>query len=194
MLPAVGGLWTLVVSIGLGGMHLYETTQGAVGARQPRWPEDSRIRPDPAKANLILMAHPLCPCTRASIDAVEQVAARYRDSLAIHIAFYQPGGDAGGWGTTELHRRAAAIPGARVVDDPDGIEAGRFGALTSGHTLVYDRGGTLLFTGGLTASRNGVSRASETVVDLLSEFSATLMEAPVFGCPIRETPITLPNK
>ncbi len=94
-------------------------------------------------------------------------------------------------GLTELHRRAAAIPGVRVLDDPDGSEAVRFGVATSGHALLYDLSGRLLFSGGLTAARgrSGANGSSEAVVDLLSGELTTLTEPPVFGCPIRETPV-----
>jgi hypothetical protein len=177
-------------------MHAYESTPGAVGIRRPRWPQGSRIHPDPRRANLVLMAHPRCPCTRASFDELERIAARCRDSVAIHVVFFKPGGEAGGWGGTELHRRAAAIPGVRVLDDPDGIEAVRFGAATSGHALLYDQAGQLLFSGGLTAARGqaGANRASEAVVDLLSGVSTAPADALVFGCPIRETPIIPANE
>jgi hypothetical protein len=191
VLTAVGVLWGLVVSAGLGAIHAYNSTPGAVGVRRPRWPEGSRIHPDPQRANLVVMAHPRCPCTQASFDELERIAARCGDVVAIHVLFYQPGGEAGSWGTTALHRRAAAIPGARVLDDPDGTEAMRFGAATSGHALLYDQAGNLLFTGGLTAgrARAGANRASEAVIDLVFGVTTTPTDAPVFGCPIRETPV-----
>jgi hypothetical protein len=188
VLTAVGVAWGLLVSAGLTAMHVYESTPGSVGVRQPRWPQGSRIHPDPTRANLVLLAHPLCPCTPASFEELERIATRCRGSVAIHVLFYQPGGKTRGWGTTELHRRAAAIPGARVYDDPDGSEAVRFGAATSGHALLYDQAGKLLFTGGLTAARGraGANCSSEAVVDHLSRVTTSPTDAPVFGCPIRE--------
>jgi hypothetical protein len=192
VLTVVGALWVLTVTAGLGAMHAYEAKPGPVGTRRSRWPEGSVIHPDPSRANLVFAVHPRCPCTRASFDELERIAVRCRDSVAIHVLLYQPGGRAGGWGTTELHRRAAAIPGARVFDDADGSEAVRFGAATSGHALLYDQAGKLLFTGGLTAGRGraGANCSSEAVVDLLSRVTTSPTDAPVFGCPIRETRVT----
>ena len=40
-------------------------------------------------------------------------------------------------------RSAAAIPGVKVLSDVHGVEATRFGAETSGHTLLFDRDGRL---------------------------------------------------
>jgi hypothetical protein len=194
VLTAVGVGWGLLVMSGLGAMHAYESAPGAVGLRATRWPHGSPIHPDPHRANLVLIAHPRCPCTRATFDELERIAAGSRNSVAIHVLFFKPGGEAGGWGETELHRRAAAIPGATVLDDPDGSEGLRFGAATSGHALLYDQAGQLLFSGGLTAARGraGTNRASEAVVDLLSGARAAAV-APVFGCPIREAPVISSN-
>jgi hypothetical protein len=44
-------------------------------------------------------------------------------------------------------------PAQRARADAEGVEMHRFGALTSGQTLVYDAAGRLLFSGGITASR-----------------------------------------
>jgi hypothetical protein len=193
---SLGVLWALLVLTGMGALHAYESTPGAVGVRPARWPKESRLQPDPSRANLVFIAHPRCPCTRASFDELERIAARCGNSLAIHVLFFKPGGEARGWGQTELHRRAAAIPGAQVVDDLDGNEGIRFGAATSGHALVYDQAGQLLYSGGLTAARGraGANRASEAVVDLLSGAAAGPAESPVFGCPIREAPIISAKK
>ncbi len=40
-----------------------------------------------------------------------------------------------------------------MLRDDDGAEAKRFGAETSGQTLLYDERGTLAFSGGITGSR-----------------------------------------
>jgi hypothetical protein len=196
VLTAVGILWVLVVMAGLGAIHAYESTPGPAGVLQLRWPQGSRACPDPGRANLVLLAHPRCPCTRASLDELARIVARCGDSAAVHILFFQPGGAPGRWGATDLRRRAAAIPGARVLDDPDGHEAARFGAATSGHVLLYDRDGRLLFAGGITAARGqaGANPGSEAVIALLSGASADRGDAPVFGCPLREPAIIHPKE
>ncbi len=87
---------------------------------------------------------------------------------------------------TDLWRSAAAIPGAKVISDPDGAEARRFHVTTSGHTLVYGRTGDLLFSGGITASRGhqGDNDGHAAIVSLWNGEHVESRDLPVYGCPI----------
>jgi hypothetical protein len=192
----VGVVWGLAVLAGLGAIHAYESTPGAVGVPRPRWPRDSRVCPDPGRANLVLLAHPRCPCTRASLDELARIKERCGDGVAVHVLFYRPGGESARWGATELQRRAAAIPGCRMLDDPDGREAARLGAATSGHAVLYDQAGRLVFAGGITAARGqaGDNPGTSAVVAHLAGARAARGDAPVFGCPIHETPMKPPTE
>jgi hypothetical protein len=84
----------------------------------------------------------------------------------------------------ELAQRA----GVRTVEDPGGREATRFGADTSGATLLYDAAGRLAFAGGLTMSRGheGNSFGEERIVALLTGTTPDRNDSPVFGCPIHD--------
>jgi hypothetical protein len=72
----------------------------------------------------------------------------------------------------------------RALEDPDGEEARRFGASTSGQTLLYSGKGRLLFNGGITASRGhiGPNDGWDAVVSLLQTGTAKHQTTPVFGC------------
>jgi len=56
-----------------------------------------------------------------------------------------------------------------IVTDADGAEANRFGAETSGHTLLFDFGRRLLFSGGITDSRGhtGDNAGESAIVALI---------------------------
>jgi len=192
----IGVLWGLAVLAGFGVIHGFESTPGSAGVRRPRWPQSSRVCPDPGRANLVLLAHPRCPCTRASLDELARIAERCRDAVAVHVVFYRPGGESARWGATGLLRRAAAIAGCSVLEDPDGREAARFGAATSGQALLYDRAGRLIFAGGITAARGqtGDNQGSDAVIALLSGAAAPRADSPVFGCPIHEPPRKSPTE
>jgi glyoxylase-like metal-dependent hydrolase (beta-lactamase superfamily II) len=103
------------------------------------------------------------------------------------VLFYRPRQFPAGWERTDLWRSAAAIPGVTVLVDPDGLEAERFGAKTSGHVLVYDSAGRLLFSGGITGSRGheGDNDGSDSVLRLLTHGPPPRRHTLVFGCPIR---------
>jgi hypothetical protein len=101
-----------------------------------------------------------------------------------YVLFYKPDDVPAGWERSDLWTRAAAIPGAHVVSDPQGAESARFGALASGQTMLYSAGGALLFRGGITASRghSGDNAGRSAIVALLHHESPGQTMTPVFGC------------
>jgi hypothetical protein len=87
-----------------------------------------------------------------------------------------------------LRRSAAAIPGVTVLSDVDGVEAGRFGSLTSGHTFLFDSAGRLLFSGGITGARGhaGENVGENAVVSLINNGSSQRDRTLVYGCSFSE--------
>jgi hypothetical protein len=98
----------------------------------------------------------------------------------------KPAGFGPGWEQTDLWRAAAALPGVTVLRDDEGIEARRFGVETSGQTLLYDRRGTLVFSGGITGSRGhaGDNAGEAALIDRLVRSTADHGSSNVFGCPL----------
>ena len=141
-----GVVWLLSVAGGMTLLWRYSTAPGIAAVPPEEWPPESRIRPSPDRATLILMTHPRCPCTRASVEELDRLMARLEGRLAAHVLFVTPTDAPDGWEQTDLWRRAAAIPGVDVVRDGDGAEARRFNAPTSGQVMVYDAAGHLRFS------------------------------------------------
>jgi hypothetical protein len=109
----------------------------------------------------------------------------------VRVLFWGPRDAPAGWWTpTELWRAAEALPDARVGWDVGGAEARRFGARTSGHVVLYDRAGRLLFQGGVTAARGqaGDNAGKDAVIALLTQGRAERAATPVFGCPFGDPP------
>ena len=167
----------------------YSNSPGSVGATPDRWPAGSRIAFDAGQPNLILFAHPRCPCTRATLGELELLMARCQGRLSAQVWFIKPAGTTGDWTSTDLWRTAAAIPGVTVHCDDAVAEARRFGAETSGQTLLYDQGGLLLFRGGITISRghSGDNPGRSALRALLEEKLSNKIQTPVFGCSLSET-------
>ncbi|HUR59158.1 MAG TPA: hypothetical protein VM029_15690, partial [Opitutaceae bacterium] len=88
------------------------------------------------------------------------------------------------WPHTDLWRRAAAIPGVKVLTDVDGRAAARFGAVTSGQALLFDTAGRLLFSGGITGARGhqGDNAGRRAVVARVFGRETAPAHTPVFGC------------
>ncbi len=184
-----GTAWLLVVAAGMTMLWGYSTAPGIPGAPPHEWPRESRIRPSPDLATLILMAHPRCPCTRASIGELDRLMARVEGRLAAYVLFVTPMDAPAGWERTDLWRSAAAIPGVVVVRDADGAEARRFNSPTSGQVIVYDAAGKLRFSGGITPARGhaGDNLGLSEIVALVEGESPTAIATPVFGCSLLES-------
>jgi len=135
-----------------------------------RWPADSALVRAQGQPTLVLLAHPQCSCTRASLDELGEALARAGTRPKTYVLFLKPEGVSNGWEETDSWRVAAALPDVTVVRDDSGREASRFGAATSGQTVLYDADGTLLFSGGITAARghSGDNAGRSELVSLLN--------------------------
>ncbi len=179
-------VWFAVVVGGFAILVRYATTPGASGPSAARWPADALLVMDPERANLVLLAHPRCPCTQATMDELERLLARCPGQVTVHVLFYRPRNGSADWEKTDLWRRARAIPGAGVRADVDGVEAAKFGAFTSGQVMLYGSDGLLLFSGGITNERGhaGESVGTDAILSLLKDGKAGQTRTPVYGCPL----------
>jgi len=71
-----------------------------------------------------------------------------------------------------------------VRADQEGNEARCFQVTTSGHVVLYDVHGKLLFSGGITVSRghSGDNDGRSAIMKLLNHEMVAVPETPVFGC------------
>jgi hypothetical protein len=183
-----GAGWVAALGFGARTLFKYETTPGTVGLVSSNWPAVSVVPRQTDKPTLLMLAHPHCPCTRASLGELAQVMAHAVGKVNAFVIFVKPPGAGADWDDTDLRRTAAAIPGVNVLTDENGIEAAKFGAETSGHTLVFDREGTLVFSGGITASRGhaGGNAGENAVLAALRGETMAHSRTPVFGCSLQK--------
>jgi hypothetical protein len=174
-------VWLAVVAAGFAAWGAYDSTPGpqAAGA--------ATAEPVGPAWTLTLYAHPHCPCTRASLAELAELARALPAGAEVRVAFVRPAGTAAGWERTAAWDVAAAIPGVRVRCDVEGVEAARAGATTSGHAVLADAAGRVAFRGGLTRGRGraGESAGRRAVLEIVAGGMAD-GEAPVFGCPLAE--------
>jgi hypothetical protein len=178
--------WAIALAVGLGVMFRYETTAGATATVPTTWPAGSQLPRRSGRATVVLFAHPMCPCTRASLRELAAIMADdHADGDAI-VAFVHPDSVGDRWDDSPSWQIAARIPHTTRFIDRDGVEADRFGAMTSGQVAVYDAGGALVFAGGITASRGhvGDNIGSRAVLARLATVLDDQFEHPVYGCPL----------
>ena len=182
-------LWLIGIVAVMVWIGAYSNAPSAPGQPPHSWPEQSQISRVEGHPTLLMFVHPRCPCSRASIGELARLLVQGRGLGGVHVLFINPPGMSAGWAETGLWEQASMIPGVTVRLDQDGVEAKRFGAETSGLTLLYNASGRLLFEGGITISRghSGDSPGSGALISLLAHKNSDLSRTPVFGCPLFDT-------
>jgi hypothetical protein len=182
----VGLVWLIGVTAGLAWLAAYDNGPGVAAHAPARWPAESHLAHDTTRPTLVMLAHPRCVCTRASVGELAELMARAHERPKAYVVFIKPAGTASTWDDTDLWHTAERIPGVTVVRDDDGLETQRFGAETSGQTLLYDAAGRLIFSGGTTGARghpgDNIGRAS--IIALLNREESQHAVSSVFGCPL----------
>ncbi len=182
-------VWVLAVAGALTALSQYKNRPGPSAQAPARWPTDSIVRPQSGLPTLVLLAHPRCPCTRATLTELARLTTRLGPRVSTHVLFVRPEGTPEeSWEHSDLWDQAKAIPGVEAIVDRGGIEARRFGSLTSGQALLYAADGTLQFAGGITVSRGheGDSPGAERIFGLVTTGESELAAAPVFGCQLTD--------
>jgi hypothetical protein len=184
---AIGVVWLIAVAGGMRAMLNYENTAGAEGDPPAAWPAQSKIPRTAGLPTVVVMGHPKCPCTRATIGELAVLMARLHNQATAVVVLVRPRGTPNDWDDTDLRRSASEIPGVIVMTDFDEVEADRFQAQASGQTMLYNARGKLLFSGGITASRghSGDNVGRSSIVSLVTYGTAQSTRTPVFGCALR---------
>ena len=183
-------VWILAVGAGIHALLVHSATPGPKGEVPARWPEG--VPRQSGLPTLVMVVHPHCPCSRASVGELSRIMTLCRNRTAARVLFVKPTGFDRGWARTDLWDSAASIPGVEVLCDNEGAMARRFGARTSGDTLLFDAGGELLFHGGITEARGhwGDNAGQTAIVSLLAAERtpaagrAACVDSLVFGCPL----------
>jgi hypothetical protein len=180
-------LITLWIAISAGGLALLDCRAATRGtqANAPRTiAADNLPAGSHAPYQLILFLHPQCPCSRATVNELTQIAARLGDQAKITIYFWIPPTAKDSWQQSSLWVAASHVPGAQLVADDNGIITQHFNAHTSGQTMLYSPDGRLLFSGGITPSRGheGDNDGESATLDAVLIGHANRADTPVFGC------------
>jgi hypothetical protein len=174
----IGFLWLAVVLSGFWFWERYDATPGTEG------PGVSVGSTSAGRWQLVVFAHPHCPCTRATLHELAELVGAV-PQLSVRVVFVCPAGAPAGWERGAAWESAARVSGAEVGSDSTGAEAQRFGAETSGQAVLVDPSGRVRFRGGLTRARGrtGESAGRRAVLAWVSAGEGA-PTAPVYGCPL----------
>lgn len=182
------GVLLILWLVGVGGAGLliwrYKRTPGPVGEVPARWPRASHLPVDSLRSQLTIFIHPRCVCSRASLAELNRLVLPLRGQVAMVVVIVLPQGAPAHWAEGDIWASARSIPGARLVSDPEGLEAQRFGAMTSGFFVLYSPDGRLLSSGGMVPARGheGAAPGQDRVLRAVSSATLAPSSSPVFGC------------
>lgn len=175
--------WVSLLAVGNYWLISYSMTPGQYDEAPQNWPRDSLLSKSDSKYSLLIGLHPLCPCSQATASELERLLPYVDEKLEVMVLL--PSEDEK-WLQAPLVQRFAAMPGARVVSDPDASESKRFTLNTSGECRLYDPSGRLRYSGGLTAARahEGDNFGKKAVINIIKGLEPESCDGPSFGCPL----------
>jgi hypothetical protein len=182
-------IWTATVAAALHAIRSFESTPGTAASAPQTWPASSSVPHADGAWTLVMLVHPHCSCSRASISELQAVLEKAPHSVRSYLLVYRPREFPAGWEKTDVYDSATRLRGAHVLIDNDGVEAARFGGFTSGQTFLYDGDGKLRFEGGITLLRGhaGLNSGRAGIIRIANTQSGNGTH-PVFGCAISTKP------
>jgi hypothetical protein len=112
-----------------------------------------------------------------------------KDRTRVYIVFSSLKSRSKDLAKSDIWVQAHSIIGVNeIFQDESDFESKIFGAETSGHTLLYDPQGNLVFSGGLTPERGhmGDSVGRDAILEWLNNQSQPLVTSAIYGCIIRK--------
>jgi hypothetical protein len=183
--------WVLGLGVGFRVLVEYELKAGEPAVAPVQWPAAAGLDFDATRFNLVMFAHPQCPCSRASAGELAVILTQCPREVRATVCFLAPDGESEDWTHSALWQSVRAIPGVTVVDDRNGQFAARFGSATSGQVFLFDRAGRRVFAGGITGARGhaGANRGRSLVIALARGEVCAEPITPVFGCALHEASV-----
>ncbi len=178
-------VWVVTVAAAVRSIRAFESTPGRAAVAPDRWPAPAMIAREPGTWTLVMLVHPQCSCSRASVAELAAIVQQAPRNLRTYVLFYRPHEFAAQWSRTDVWAAAERIPRVRVMTDVDGKEAKRFGSFTSGQTFLFDPQGTRRYSGGITLLRGhaGLNSGRAEVIRIVNGGTGPGAH-PVFGCAI----------
>lgn len=179
--------WAALVAAGSVVLVDYSVRPGDGGAPPDAWPSGAALELDDVRPTLVMVAHPACPCTSASVEELARLMATAHGKVRAYVVLSGRTGTNDRSSDTGLAAEASRIPGVDVVADADGAVAELLGVATSGHVLLFGPDGSRRFSGGITAARGhvGDNVGHDAARAAIAASGAVHATTPVYGCAVR---------
>ena len=190
--PTMSGL-TVVVWLGaiLAGFAKWEKYDHTPGP-EPIAEVDLAVASSPCE--VVMFLHPQCPCSRASLGELIRMVSffpgRTKALPDIRVVMVLPDGVGEDWEQSSLCDLASSARALMVGHDRGGRAARKAGVVTSGHVIVRDAEGGVVFSGGITPARgrSGLSPGASALRAIL-DGEPVSGKFPVYGCPLFDSDI-----
>lgn len=178
-------VWVVTVAAAVQSIRAFESTPGRAAVAPERWPSSAMIAREPGTWTLVMLVHPHCSCSRASVAELAAIVEQAPRNVRTFVLAYRPHEFGETWSRTDVWTAAERLPRVRVLTDVDGKEARRFGGFTSGQTFLFDPQGKRRYSGGITLLRGhaGLNSGRAEVIRLVNGSKGPGAH-PVFGCAI----------
>jgi hypothetical protein len=178
-------IWVVTVAAAVRSIRAFESTPGRAADAPARWPASATIARQPGTWTLVMLIHPHCSCSRASVSELAAVVESAPRNVHTYVLTYQPHEYSAEWSHTDVWTAAQRLSRVQVITDLDGKEARRFGGYTSGQTFLFDPDGNRRFSGGITLLRGhaGLNSGRADVIRIANGGKGPGTH-PVFGCAI----------
>jgi len=178
-------IWVVTVAAAVRSIRAFESTPGRAAEAAQRWPPSASIARQAGTWTLVMLIHPHCSCSRASIGELAAIVEQAPRNMRAYVLTYQPHEYDAAWSHTDVWAAAQRLRRVRVVTDVDGKQARRFGGFTSGQTFLFDPQGVRRFSGGITLLRGhaGLNSGRAEVIRIVNGGNGP-GKHPVFGCAI----------
>lgn len=194
-------VWALLALGGYVAMLAYATTPSDRPVLAARSDSLERSRTTHGSPTLHVFFHPKCPCSVATVAALETIVSRCGDcDLTIEAHLLVPDGEGESFARGEIATALRDLEGVlennrdnrvrleiMVQKEKDCEMAAANHVAVSGHALLVRPDGEVGFSGGLTAERGcrGESEGVEAIVALLHDRAVASRTTPVYGCATR---------
>src|SRR5713226_2378081 len=125
-IAVAAAIWVGTVAASYRVIQRFETTPGRAAVGPKSWPAESKLLRNHEAPTLVMLVHPQCSCTQASLQELQAVIEKSPRAMRTYVVVYRPHQMKAGWEKTDIYDAATRLRGTHVVVDEDGREAKRF--------------------------------------------------------------------